>query len=301
MIGGVGDAGPANENSTTRRPLLNSMDVMYRTQLDECRGQAREMEPEMMRFFDYPFERYVLLAAFVSDCLKAIGGNESDRRLLDMGPSFPTLLFSKCWPGVTNDIFGLIDPKFPPPAGGQHIDLDLSSAGSSQKWPAVTQVYGIIVMAEVIERFHDASIHVLRCLSSMLRLWGIHLVTTANAAALPKRLKYLAGQNPSELIHEDLDSAGHFREHLPPELMDIGKRAGWETIRAWSGMSASTNSLSSRVYRWASKIFPACVQKEFDSLFSGTDGAARHEAGDVCLVPLWHNGLRLNSCNSPSI
>jgi len=112
-------------------------------------------------------------------------------------------------------------------SGSDHYQADLNRPGSL---PAVLPMYDMIVFAEVVEHLHTSPGLVLEALREHLVSRGILVIQTPNAAALPKRLKLLAGRNPYEPIREDPSNPGHFREYTLRELRTIAVRAGFQVM-----------------------------------------------------------------------
>ncbi len=144
-------------------------------------------------------------------------------RALDIGPSPFSKLLREALPCPV-DTLGLESPG-DLVAGAHHHQANLNRPESL---PSGLPTYDLIVFAEVVEHLHASPTRVLSSLGEHLRRPGVLVLQTPNAAALPKRLKLLAGRNPYELIREDPSNPGHFREYTLDELRTIAAGAGFE-------------------------------------------------------------------------
>ena len=145
-------------------------------------------------------------------------------RVLDIGPSPFSKLLREALP-CRVDTLGLESPANVDADGAEHHQANLNRPESL---PHGLPRYDLIVFAEVIEHLHAAPGRVLAALREHLTDRGVLILQTPNAAALPKRLKLLAGRNPYELIREDPSNPGHFREYTLRELRAIAARSGFE-------------------------------------------------------------------------
>lgn len=125
--------------------------------------------------------------------------------------------------------------EFETPFGRSHW-FDLNHAADRDRWRDDLPTYDVIVFAEVIEHLHTAPQLVLRFLRSLLAADGHLIVQTPNAAALHNRLQLLAGRNPFEMIREQTDDPGHFREYTRRELHLIAEQTDF-TVERWTAHS----------------------------------------------------------------
>jgi 2-polyprenyl-3-methyl-5-hydroxy-6-metoxy-1,4-benzoquinol methylase len=95
--------------------------------------------------------------------------------------------------------------------------------------PLDADAYDMIVMAEVIEHLYIAPTLVLPAFRRCLKAGGILLVTTPNGVALSTQVWMLSGRNPFEMLRENLDNPGHFREYTRPEMLTLGTTAGFSS------------------------------------------------------------------------
>lgn len=154
-------------------------------------------------------------------------------RVLDIGNSALTALIASRF-DVPVDNLGL-DGDFPTPHGRSHW-YDLNHAQDADRWRTDLDPYDIVVMAEVIEHLHTAPQRVLAFLATLVVPGGVLIIQTPNAAALHNRLELLAGRNPYELIREDTENPGHFREYTRAELLGLARDAGF-VVEHWSAQS----------------------------------------------------------------
>ena len=145
-------------------------------------------------------------------------------QVLDVGPSLLTKLV-KDMLDTQVDSLGL-DGTYVPDTGQHHI-FNLNQSGDSAAWPTGLARYDLIIFAEVIEHLYTAPELVLHFLREHLKPGGILLLQTPNAAALPNRLKLLAGRNPFERIRLSSDNPGHFREYTLDELLEDTAKVGF--------------------------------------------------------------------------
>lgn len=176
-----------------------------------------EAEPAVNRgYLAYHAPRFRFLLELCRQALPGAG------RVLDIGPSpFSKLLRETLACPV--DTLGLESPAALN-GGGIHHQANLNRPESL---PRDLPTYDLIVFAEVVEHLHASPVRVLSALREHLAPRGTLVLQTPNAAALPKRLKLLAGRNPYELIREDPSNPGHFREYTLRELRGIAARSGF--------------------------------------------------------------------------
>ncbi|CAN2044071.1 hypothetical protein GMMP1_200009 [Candidatus Magnetomoraceae bacterium gMMP-1] len=87
-------------------------------------------------------------------------------------------------------------------------------------------------MAEVIEHLHTAPTIVLNYIKQLLKSNSYLIIQTPNAAAFSKRTKLMfLGKNPYEMIRENADNPGHFREYTKKELIKIAKASDFEICK----------------------------------------------------------------------
>ena len=147
--------------------------------------------------------------------------DEESVSVLDIGPSFQTGLIAHALKGTaTVDVLGKpgdpVASKFPEVR--KFIEYDLNETPTRETW-IEGDSYDVIVFGEVLEHLHTAPETVLGFLRSLLKINGVLVIQTPNAASLPKRLALLRGRNPYEKLRTTPHSPGHFRESTAGELI----------------------------------------------------------------------------------
>jgi len=156
-------------------------------------------------------------------------------RILDIGPSFLTVLLKELFINDTIDTMGLNDGGQLPVSlnveASRNYYYDLNDAIYTDKWLKVEN-YDLVIMAEVIEHLFTAPSIVLGFIRSLMAENGYLVVQTPNAVALHKRIRMFMGKNPYELIRENRDNPGHFREYTKSELISIAQDCDFNVISA---------------------------------------------------------------------
>jgi SAM-dependent methyltransferase len=104
---------------------------------------------------------------------------------------------------------------------GRHYCFDLNETQYLEHWRTGLPLYDVVVFAEVLEHLYTAPELVLDFLCHLLRPGGLLILQTPNAVSLGKRIKFLFGANPFELIRRDRLNPGHFREYTLDELIQL--------------------------------------------------------------------------------
>jgi hypothetical protein len=154
------------------------------------------------------------------------------RTILDIGPHFLTSCIKKfIKPDVSISTLGRANERLAPPSVvDKHIRFDLNCCADQPLH--TTERFDLIVFAETIEHLYTSPTLVLKCLRNLLRTEdGVLIIQTPNAVSLTKRLKMVIGINPFELIRENRDNPGHFREYTMEELITYGTQAGLKLYR----------------------------------------------------------------------
>jgi trans-aconitate methyltransferase len=156
------------------------------------------------------------------------------KKILDIGPSYQTLLLEHIFPNVKIDTLGFYDARYAPKGETVHISFDLNDSFDQEKWPSSSgEKYDIIVMLEVIEHLYTSPKIIFTFLSEIIKPGGFLVVQTPNAVSLSKRLTMLRGRNPYELIRETRTNPGHFREYTNKELSELAEAAGLEVVETY--------------------------------------------------------------------
>lgn len=147
--------------------------------------------------------------------------------ILDVGYSkFTELVHDRF--GVPIDTLGFFGNQ--PTPFGQGYWFDLNSAQKEEAWRRDIPSYDIVVLAEVIEHLYTAPRLVLRFLRTLVKPEGVLIIQTPNATALHKRLKIIIGRHPYEMIRENTNDPGHFREYTRKELCGVAEEAGFQIL-----------------------------------------------------------------------
>lgn len=182
------------------------------------------------RYVAFHAPRYAVLLDLLRDELGRRGGNGL---VLDIGNSpFSELAAERL--GTRIDNLGL-HGEFETPVGQSHW-FDLNQAADPERWRTDMPTYEVIVFAEVIEHLHTAPQLVLRFLRSLLSPGGSLIVQTPNAAVLHNRVQLLLGRNPFEMIREQTNDPGHFREYTKRELHWLAQEGGFR-VADWNAHS----------------------------------------------------------------
>jgi len=187
---------------------------------------ALTLAEEGVRYWYYHRQRYVFAVRILQQLAEM--ADQPLRRVLDIGPSFQTLLLEAAFPDARIDTMGFANPDFRVKGPSLHIDFDLNDAFYRDKWPSFSpDKYDLVVMLEVIEHLYTSPRVVLACLLEALRPGGFLVLQTPNAVSLSKRYRMMKGRNPYDLIRESRANPGHFREYTVPELRALAESAGF--------------------------------------------------------------------------
>ncbi|MFO7445799.1 MAG: class I SAM-dependent methyltransferase [Ignavibacteriaceae bacterium] len=176
--------------------------------------------------------RYQFLLNVVQDIRVKLP--EANLRILDVGPSIFTKILEKSFPADTIISLGLEHEK----SRGGHLPaqtqlekdrfffFNLNDSQFPEKWVNIPHC-DIIILAEVLEHLYTAPTLVLGFLQTCLKPGGSLVIQTPNAAALKNRILMLFGKNPFQMIRENSDNPGHFREYTLKELISISEKSGF--------------------------------------------------------------------------
>ena len=219
---------------------------------------ARYTSPEERAYLGEHRERYRLLLSLVQHADPA--------RVLDVGPAYQTEAIRTLLPGAVVDTLGFADERFQPREGERHVEFDLNDAQDHERWPLLPE-YDLVVMAEVLEHLYTSPVLVLRFLATALAPGGHLLLQTPNAAALPNRLRLLAGHNPFEQIREASGNPGHFREYTVRELLEIGRQAGLVPIEWRTANYFDRGSRQSWIFNAVGSVLPPRLRAGITATF----------------------------------
>ncbi len=145
-----------------------------------------------------------------------------------------------------------------------HLIFDLNDAQTAERIGS-DQKFDLIVFAETIEHLYTAPELVLGVLTSLLAPDGLIICQTPNAVALHKRLVLMAGRNPFERLRINAGNRGHIREYTRRELIEIGNRAGLETVahefRDYFGITGGpAKRLAGRALKVVARMVPSLAR-----------------------------------------
>jgi len=177
--------------------------------------------------------RYAYLLSIVQQIRKKI--SEDAIRILDIGPSIFTNLLKENFPKDSILALGLDNeqsrgghlPMQIQLNEGQFFRFNLNDAQFREKWIQIPPC-DLVIMAEVLEHLYTAPTLVLKFLHTYIKASGYLIIQTPNAASLKNRLSLLFGKNPFEMIRENAENPGHFREYTTKELIKIAGKTGFE-------------------------------------------------------------------------
>lgn len=197
----------------------------------------RDIDKEAMKYLVLHASRYIDLLTTVSDLKKL---EHKPLEILDVGPSFFTELLLKKLPDDKISVLGFgTDEQY---RGGHfpkvvdltrhhsYFEFDLNDSTPDKGLPENPK-FDIIIIAEVIEHLYTSPKLVFGFLKNLLKEDGIIIVQTPNATSIDKRIAILRGIHPYELIRENKNNPGHFREYAYYELSEILKTLGMEIVK----------------------------------------------------------------------
>jgi SAM-dependent methyltransferase len=194
------------------------------------------LDDSIREYLNFHANRYAFLLAKLEPLER--------KRILDIGPSFQTLLMREIYPESVVDTLGFDDSRFPRRETDRHIEFDLNDSTGPEKWPKVEEPYDLVVMAEVLEHVYTAARPVLNCVASLLREGGTLVIQTPNAVNLGRRISTAKGQNPFGMIREQKNNPGHFCEFTVNDLRGAAESAGLTVVE-----TTLTNYFGSRGFR----------------------------------------------------
>jgi hypothetical protein len=217
-------------NDTRRKPRPQTeQDVLSHFETGQLDGSIRE-------YLHFHASRYAFLLAKVETLDRG--------RILDIGPSFQTVLMREVYPDSVIDTLGFDDSRFPRRECDRHQEYDLNDSVDRGTWPRVEKPYDLVVMAEVLEHVYTAAKPVLSCVASLIRPGGALIIQTPNAVNLGRRISTARGQNPFGMIREQKQNPGHFCEFTVGEL-----RSAAESAQLTVESATLTNYFGARGFR----------------------------------------------------
>ncbi len=166
--------------------------------------ETGQLDESIREYLHFHANRYAFLLAKVETMDRG--------RILDIGPSFQTVLMREVYPDSVIDTMGFDDNRFPRRESDRHLEYDLNDSVDREKWPRIETPYDLVVMAEVLEHVYTAAKPVLSCVASLMRPGGALIIQTPNAVNLGRRISTARGQNPFGMIREQKQNRSHFCE-----------------------------------------------------------------------------------------
>lgn len=241
---------------------------------EECvqRFEKADLDPASGEYLRFHARRFSYLVDIVVEASKEFG---PACRILDVGPGFQTALIRDALPGAVVDTLGYYDGRYPHRPHEEHVTLDLNEAQNPANCPPASSRYDLIVMAEVIEHIYTAPHLVLQYLGGWLRPAGLLIVQTPNAVALGRRITMVCGRNPYEMIRDQRQNPGHFREYTVDELGEIGEAAGFRRERFECRNYFGVLNLRRRVANLLSRTLPGRLEEGITAWFRKTDNRTK--------------------------
>ena len=222
---------------------------------------GRQLDQESTVYLEKHCRRFARLINIVSDIRSSI--DSSIVTFLDIGPSFFTELLKIRFGGDEVLSLGFNEPNtrgghFPLSVSydkGTFFRFDLNDSQFPEKWISLPPC-DIVVLAEVIEHLYTSPRIVLKFINSFMKPGGLLVIQTPNAAALEKRIKLLLGKNPYEMIRDNRDNPGHFREYTMRELKHAAISIGFEIVMQKYQNYFNRERLIGKVYTSLQRILP---------------------------------------------
>lgn len=197
--------------------------------------QKKITEKESLRYLNIHAQRYAFLLNIILKIRNSI--SDENINIIDIGPSYLTEQIQNAF---KNDIVYSLGYSHPESRGGHFpeivklredciIHYDLNDVQFRDKWISVPNCK-IVILAEVMEHLYTAPSLILNFISTFLDKDGILIIQTPNAVSLYNRIKVLCGQNPFEMIRENNQNPGHFREYTKQELFTLAEMCNYEVI-----------------------------------------------------------------------
>ncbi len=218
--------------------------------------RSRSLSEESWSYIHTHAKRYAFLLEKVA-AVESTLRNDKPITIMDVGPSFFTELLHLRYP---RDLILTVGYETPESRGGhfplcvvhgriKHYHFNFNDAQYPEKWISPPQA-DLVVMAEVLEHLHTAPTLVLKFVHTLVRQGGFLILETPNAASLKKRMKLLAGRHPYEMIRENGNNPGHFREYTKSELLMVARTSGFD-IRSCELSNYSSHDSSKGVVQRA--------------------------------------------------
>lgn len=283
---------PSSGTRYTRRRLTTChrthlMDSRVHSVLREVEEHACELSADARRYWAEHKRRYTYLAQLLETLYSgADGGRPMPRRILDVGPSFQTLVVSRLFPDAHLATLGIEDARYKPSAQTRHLRYDLNDAFFRDSWPS-DEPYDLILMLEVIEHLYASPWRVLGLLRSLTSPGGQVVVSTPNALFLRNRLALMRGKNPFEMLQDSRHrlGLGHYREYTTRELATAGERVHLRASHVEvNNVLLALDDRQQRAYDWITRCLPQSFRQMITLVFANDSSCG--EAQDPARVIL---------------
>ena len=226
--------------------------------------KKKPFNQESQDYLNYHALRYRILLKTLMGLVA--GDKKSSLKILDVGPSFQTIMLGKLLPWVKIDTLGLKDDQFEPYLKGKFFEFDLNEAQFRSKWPKIGK-YDFIILAEVLEHLYTSPKIVIDFLTSILEVNGYLIIQTPNAVSLGKRKTMLLGANPFEMIRETPQYPGHFREYTLKELVEIGQKSRLKPVEILISNYFPRQDLKAKFYNFLCLFLPSSFRDGITIVF----------------------------------
>lgn len=226
---------------------------------------AWNLDNEARIYLQVHSKRYNYLLSLVQHFRNSFSAKEIS--ILDIGPSFFTQMLKEQFLHDKILALGFAHPnsrggQFPPQlqlSNEEFFPFDLNDAQFPERWIKLP-ANEIVIMAEVIEHLHTAPTLVLKFLKTIVKPNGYLIIQTPNAVALAKRIMFMLGRNPFEIIRENIDNPGHFREYTLKELRQLAENAGFAVVLTECKSYFNARNSLEKLYITVTNILPASLR-----------------------------------------
>lgn len=183
--------------------------------------------------------------------------------ILDIGPSLFTLMLEKHFPSDRIFSLGLDNEK----SRGGHLPKQVQLKPGSffhfnlndVQYPEILielPQCDIIIMAEVLEHLYTSPVLIFNYLKNYIKNGGYFIIQTPNGASLKNRISLLLGKNPFELIRENSENPGHFREYTIKELISYAEKTGFSVESVECKSYFNPRNFVEKVYKKVTDFLP---------------------------------------------
>jgi predicted SAM-dependent methyltransferase len=232
----------------------------------------RELNDEAKKYLRVHAQRFYYLWSLVHSLRKNI--SQRSIRICDVGPSFFTEILERSFP---SDAILSLGFEHELSRGGHlpssvqineknFLHFNLNDSQHREKWLSISPC-DIFIMAEVLEHLYVAPSLVLKFLHSVLTTNGYLIIQTPNAASSLKRLRLLFGRNPYEMIRENAENPGHFREYTTRELCALGEQGGFRVVLAERKNYFRRTNVIEKIYGAMQSLVPPSLKDGITIVF----------------------------------